>query len=62
MTTLYDRIGGHVSLEKLLHQCYSDVRQHKIIGLIFNERILDWPKLANHLQKIVAGESGLLID
>ena len=43
MSTLYDRIGGRSGLEKLLHQFYSDVRQHKIIGPIFNQRIHDWP-------------------
>ena len=40
--SLYERIGGHDSLAKLLRQFYADVRQHKIIRQIFNERIHDW--------------------
>lgn len=40
--SLYERIGGHEGLAKLLHHFYADVRQHKIIGPIFNERIQDW--------------------
>lgn len=40
--SLYRRIGGHDGLAKLLRHFYADVRQHKIIGPIFNERIHDW--------------------
>ena len=47
--SLYERIGGHDGLAKLLHHFYADVRQHKIIGPIFNERIQDWN---SHLAKI----------
>ena len=58
MTTLYDRIGGRVGLEKLLHQFYSDVRQHKIIGPIFNEKIHDWPKHLAIITEFWARQTG----
>jgi len=40
---LYERIGGHQGLSQLLHHFYADVRQHQVIGPIFNARIQDWP-------------------
>jgi hemoglobin len=46
---LYERIGGHAGLAVLLRHFYADVRQHRVIGPIFNERIHDWPE---HLEKI----------
>jgi len=47
--SLYERIGGHQGIAKLLRHFYADVRQHRVIGAIFNERITDWPA---HLAKI----------
>ena len=47
--TLYDRIGGRIGLATLLRYFYADVRQHMLIGPIFNQRIDDWP---THLAKI----------
>ena len=47
--SLYERIGGHEGIAKLLRHFYADVRQHRLIGPIFNERIQDW---AAHLAKI----------
>jgi hemoglobin len=41
--SLYERIGGHHGLSQLLHHFYADVRQHAVIGPIFNARIHDWP-------------------
>lgn len=46
---LYERIGGRESLLKFLHHFYSDVRQHSLIGPIFNSHIDDWPA---HIRKI----------
>ena len=40
--SLYERIGGHEGLAELLRQFYADVRQHHVLGPIFNERIHDW--------------------
>lgn len=47
--TLFDRIGGRPKLLELLRHFYADVRQHQLIGPIFNEQIEDWP---HHIEKI----------
>ena len=47
--TLYDRLGGHAGILKLIKPFYADVRQHEILGPIFNAHIQDWPA---HLEKI----------
>ncbi len=41
--TLYERIGGHEKLAGLLRHFYADVRQHALIGPIFEKHIRDWP-------------------
>jgi hemoglobin len=46
---LYERLGGHEGILKLLKPFYIDVRQHAVLGPIFNEHITDWPA---HLDKI----------
>jgi len=48
-TSLYDRLGGHAGILKLIKPFYADVRQHNVIGPIFNAHITDWPA---HLEKI----------
>ena len=48
-TSLYARLGGHEGIAKLLRYFYADVRQHEVLGPIFNSRIHDWPM---HLAKI----------
>ena len=47
--SLYDRLGGHAGILKLIKPFYADVRQHNVIGPIFNSHIQDWPA---HLEKI----------
>ncbi|HAM72553.1 MAG TPA: globin [Verrucomicrobiales bacterium] len=47
--TLYERIGGQDGIAQLLRHFYADVRQHQVLGPIFNQRIHDWPA---HLVKI----------
>lgn len=47
--SLYERIGGRGGLALLLRHFYSDVRQHELLGPIFNRQINDWPA---HLEKI----------
>jgi hemoglobin len=49
--SLYDRIGGREGLALLLRHFYADVRQHELIGPIFNKQIDDWPA---HLEKIAS--------
>jgi hemoglobin len=48
-SSLYERLGGHEGIAKLLRYFYADVRQHAVLGPIFNARIHDWPM---HLEKI----------
>lgn len=47
--SLYERLGGQEGLQLLLHHFYADVRQHRVLGPIFNAHIQDWPA---HLAKI----------
>lgn len=47
--TLFDRMGGRTELLRFLRHFYADVRQHRVIGPIFNQRINDWP---THIAKI----------
>lgn len=47
--SLYNRIGGDAGLARLLKHFYSDVRQHSLIGPIFNREVKDWPE---HLKTI----------
>jgi truncated hemoglobin YjbI len=51
MNLLYQRIGGHEGISKLLHHFYADVRQDPLIGPIFNEKIKDWK---HHLEIITS--------
>jgi len=48
-TSLYDRLGGHDGILKLIRTFYVDARQHAVLGPIFNAQIHDWPA---HLEKI----------
>jgi hemoglobin len=56
--TLYERIGGHEGLAKLLRHFYADVRQHEVIGPIFNARIHDWPMHLAKIEEFWALQSG----
>lgn len=47
--SLYERLGGHEGILKLIKPFYIDVRQHAVLGPIFNAQIQDWP---THLDKI----------
>lgn len=47
--SLYDRLGGHDGILKLIKTFYVDARQHAVLGAIFNAQIQDWP---THLDKI----------
>lgn len=47
--SLYNRLGGHDGILKLIKPFYADIRQHKILGPIFNAQIKDWDA---HLAKI----------
>ena len=47
--SLYQRLGGHPGLLRLLKSFYADVRQHGVIGPIFAAHIKDWDA---HVAKI----------
>jgi len=47
--SLYERLGRQEGIRKLIKPFYADLRQHSIIGPIFNAHIQDWPA---HLEKI----------
>ncbi|PAW86629.1 MAG: globin [Pedosphaera sp. Tous-C6FEB] len=47
--SLFDRVGGQAGLQQLLRSFYADVRQHVVLGPIFDAHIHDWPA---HLAKI----------
>jgi hemoglobin len=49
--SLYERMGGRDGLMRLLWHFYSDVRQHALLGPIFNKQISDWPA---HIEKITS--------
>jgi hemoglobin len=49
--SLYERIGGRDGLALLLRHFYADVRQHALLGPVFNKRIHDWPA---HLETIAS--------
>jgi len=46
---LYERLGGHEGILKLIQPFYTDLRQHQQLGPIFNAQIKDWEA---HLEKI----------
>ena len=50
-SSLYDRLGGHEGILKLIKPFYADVRQHDVLGPIFNREIQNWPE---HFEKITA--------
>ena len=47
--SLYERLGRHEGILKLIKPFYADVRQHEVLGPIFDSHIQDWPA---HLEKI----------
>ena len=49
MKTLYERLGGRGGIAMLLRHFYADVRQHAVLGPIFDAHVHDWPA---HLAKI----------
>lgn len=47
--SLFERLGGRIILLRLLHQFYADVRQHQLLGPVFEQQIENWPE---HIEKI----------
>jgi hemoglobin len=57
--SLFERIGGRPVLVRLLHHFYSDVRQHRVLGPIFEQQIENWPEhietLADFWSQVTGG-------
>ena len=49
--SLFERIGGRAGLAPLLKHFYADVRQHALLGPVFNQQISDWP---HHIETITS--------
>jgi len=58
VTTLYERLGGHEGILRLLQPFYIDVRQHAVLGPIFNAHIQDWPAHLAHITEFWARQTG----
>lgn len=56
--TLYERLGGHEGILRLIKPFYIDVRQHAVLGPIFNARIQDWPAHLMHITEFWARQTG----
>ena len=46
---LFERLGGRPALLLLLRHFYADVRQHHLLGPLFDRQIENWPE---HIEKI----------
>jgi hemoglobin len=55
---LFERIGGTAGLTALLRHFYADVRQHRVIGPIFNARVHDWPAHISKVAEFWARQTG----
>ena len=56
--SLYERLGGHDGILKLIKPFYADVRQHELLGPIFNAHIQDWPAHLNQIADFWALQAG----
>lgn len=56
--SLYARLGGHEGILKLLKPFYIDVRQHAVLGPIFNSHIEDWPVHLDNITEFWALQTG----
>ena len=56
--TLYARLGGHEGILRLITPFYVDVRQHHLLGPIFNAQIQDWPAHLAHITDFWARQTG----
>lgn len=56
--TLYERLGGHQGILRLITPFYADVRQHAVLGPIFNARVQDWPAHLAHITEFWARQTG----
>ena len=59
--SLFDRLGGAERLRLLLHHFYADVRQHRVIGPVFEKQVGNWQQhietIAGFWTRIAGGSS-----
>jgi hemoglobin len=55
---LYKRLGGHEGILRLIKPFYVDVRQHAVLGPIFNAQIQDWPAHLENITEFWARQTG----
>lgn len=60
--SLFMRIGGQPGIQNLLKHFYADVRQHAVLGPVFQRHIHDWPahekKIGTFWAQVTGGPSG----
>lgn len=56
--SLYERLGGHDGILRLITPFYFDIRQHAALGPIFDEHIQDWPAHLAHITEFWARQTG----
>lgn len=60
--SLFERLGGRAGLLELLRHFYADVRQHELLGPIFESQVEDWPahieNIADFWSQIIGGPAG----
>ncbi len=56
--SLFVRLGGIEGIRRLIHPFYADVRQHAVLGPIFNERIHDWAAHQANIAEFWALQTG----
>ena len=57
-TQLFYRLGGHEGILRLIKPFYIDVRQHAVLGPIFNARIQNWPEHLDRITQFWARQTG----
>lgn len=55
---LYERLGGHAGLLKLIKPFYIDIRQHAVLGPVLNAHIHDWPAHLDNIAEFWALQTG----
>jgi len=58
MNTLFERMGGHEGILAFIKPFYADVRQHELLGPVFNEVIQDWPAHLDRIASFWARQTG----
>jgi hemoglobin len=55
---LFERLGGRPSLLRLLNHFYADVRQHRLLGPLFESQVENWPEHISNVADFWAQVTG----